>query len=203
VASTNATRRRAVRAGALVLGLTPLLSLVWRGLSDGGSGLGANPVEEITHETGEWGLRLLVLTLAVTPARRWLGWSWLAPERRTFGLLAFLYASLHFATYLLLDLDLDFSALAEDIIDRPYITAGFAALLAMTPLAMTSTRAAMKRLGTRWIQLHRLTYIAAGAACLHFFWGVKADLLEPAIYAGITAALLGLRAITPSRNRPR
>jgi len=192
-----------VRAGALVLGLTPLLSLVWRGLSDGGSGLGANPVEEITHETGEWGLRLLVLTLAVTPARRWLGWSWLAPERRTFGLLAFLYASLHFATYLLLDLDLDFSALAEDIIDRPYITAGFAALLAMTPLAMTSTRAAMKRLGTRWIQLHRLTYIAAGAACLHFFWGVKADLLEPAIYAGITAALLGLRAITPSRNRPR
>ena len=203
MASTNATRRRAVRAGALVLGLTPLLSLVWRGLSDGGSGLGANPVEEITHETGEWGLRLLVLTLAVTPARRWLGWSWLAPERRTFGLLAFLYASLHFATYLLLDLDLDFSALAEDIIDRPYITAGFAALLAMTPLAMTSTRAAMKRLGTRWIQLHRLTYIAAGAACLHFFWGVKADLLEPAIYAGITAALLGLRAITPSRNRPR
>jgi len=174
VASTNATRRRAVRAGALVLGLTPLLSLVWRGLSDGGSGLGANPVEEITHETGEWGLRLLVLTLAVTPARRWLGWSWLAPERRTFGLLAFLYASLHFAT-----------------------------LLAMTPLAMTSTRAAMKRLGTRWIQLHRLTYIAAGAACLHFFLGVKADLLEPAIYAGITAALLGLRAITPSRNRPR
>jgi sulfoxide reductase heme-binding subunit YedZ len=190
VAGPNATRRRAVRGVALLIGLAPAVALVVRGLTDA---LGANPVEEITHETGEWALRFLLLTLAVTPARRWLGWSWLAPERRTFGLLTFGYASLHFATFLLLDLELDFTALAEEILERPYITAGFTAFAAMTPLAATSTKAAMKRLGPRWTRLHRLIYPAAAAACLHYLWLVKADYLEPAIYTAITTTLLLLR----------
>lgn len=190
MAASNATRRRAVRSAALIAGLAPAVGLLLRALQDR---LGADPVEEITHETGEWALRFLILTLAVTPARRLLGWSWLAPERRTFGLVAFGYASLHFATYLLLDLELDFSVLAEDILERPYITAGFAGFAALVPLAVTSTRASMKRLGARWIRIHRLVFVAAAAACLHFLWGVKADLLEPAIYTGIVATLVATR----------
>ena len=175
-----------MRAGALLVGVGPLVALVVRGFTDA---LGANPVEEITHETGEWALRMLVLTLAITPARRWLGWSWLAPERRTFGLLAFGYASLHFATWLWLDRELDLSGLVEDIVERPYITAGFTALVAMTPLAITSTRGWMRRLGRRWNHLHRLVWLAAAAACLHYLWLVKADLTEPIVYTAIFATL--------------
>lgn len=180
--------------GALALGLVPLGVLVVRAAL---GELGANPVETVTHETGEWALRCLILALCVTPARRWLGWSWLAPERRTFGLLAFGYACLHVATYLLLDLELDFSALAKDVLKRPYITAGFTAFVSLIPLAATSTRAAMKRLGPRWIRLHRLTYVAAIAACIHFLWLVKADLLEPGIYAAVVGGLLIVRIRRP------
>lgn len=190
MSSRNATRRRAVRAAALAAGLAPAVGLLVRALLDR---LSADPVEEMTHETGEWALRFLILTLAVTPARRLLGWSWLAPERRTFGLIAFGYASLHFAIYLLLDLELDFSALAKDILERPYITAGFAGFVALVPLAVTSTAAWKKRLGARWVRLHRLVFGAAAAGCLHFLWGVKADLLEPAIYTAIVAALVATR----------
>jgi len=155
--------------------------------------LGANPVEAITHETGEWALRFLVLTLAVTPARRWLGLAVLAPYRRSFGLLAFAYASLHFATYLFLDLGLDFSFLLEDVLERPYITVGFTSFVLLVPLAVTSTRGWQRRLGRRWLQLHRLAYLAAVGASVHFAWLVKADLREPAIYAAIIATLLALR----------
>lgn len=196
MAATLVTRRRAVRAAVLLFGVAPALALLLRAVGDE---LGANPVEEITHETGAWALRFLILALAVTPARRLLGWSWLAPERRTFGLAAFCYASLHFATYLLLDLELDFSVLLEDVLERPYITAGFAGFVALIPLAATSTRASMKRLGARWIKLHRLVYFSAAVACLHFLWGVKADLLEPGIYSGVAALLL----VSRLRGLPR
>jgi len=159
----------------------------------GTTGLGANPIEEITHVTGEWTLRLLLVSLAVTPARRWLGWRWAAPLRRTFGLAAFTYACLHFATYVGLDQFFDFEAIAEDVLDRRYITAGFAGFLCMLPLAFTSTRRSMRRLGRRWNRLHRLAYVAALCGVVHYAWLVKADLTGPAAYAAVLALLLLLR----------
>ncbi len=170
--------------------LLPLLLLVWR-LVDGT--IGPNPVEVITHDTGDWALRLLLATLAVTPLRRLTGWRWLVRLRRMLGLFAFCYAMLHFTTYLWLDQFFDWQAILADIAKRPYITAGFAALLLMLPLAVTSTKGWQRRLGARWKQLHRLVYAIGVLAVLHYLWLVKADLLEPAIYAGVLAALLAAR----------
>lgn len=170
--------------------LLPLLLLVWR-LVDGT--VGPNPVEVITHDTGDWALRLLLATLAVTPLRRLTGWPWLVRLRRMLGLFAFCYAMLHFTTYLWLDQFFDWQAILADIAKRPYITVGFAALLLMLPLAVTSTKGWQRRLGARWKQLHRLVYAIGVLAVLHYLWLVKADLLEPAIYAGVLAVLLAAR----------
>lgn len=170
--------------------LLPLLLLVWR-LVDGT--VGPNPVEVITHDTGDWALRLLLATLAVTPLRRLTGWPWLVRLRRMLGLFAFCYAMLHFTTYLWLDQFFDWQAILADIVKRPYITVGFAALLLMLPLAVTSTKGWQRRLGARWKQLHRLVYAIGVLAVLHYLWLVKADLLEPAIYAGVLAVLLAAR----------
>ena len=161
--------------------------------------LGANPIETVTHVTGEWGLRFLLLALAVTPARRAFRWSWLAPLRRTLGLAAFGYATLHFLTYLALDHYFDWNSIAEDVLERRYVTAGFAAFLCMAPLAATSTRRAMKRLGQRWVTLHRLVYAAGVLAVVHFLWLVKADEREPLVYGAVLALLLGYRVW---RRRP-
>lgn len=155
--------------------------------------LGANPVETITHVTGDWALRFLLGTLAVTPLRRLCGWRFLAPYRRTLGLLSFFYACLHFATYLILDLSLDPGALAEDVVERPYLSAGFAAFCLLVPLAATSTRAMLRRLGRGWKKLHRLVHAAAVCAVVHFLWLVKADLREPLVHAALLAVLLALR----------
>lgn len=164
--------------------------------------LGADPAEALLHGSGDWALRLLLATLAVTPLRRWLGWRGIAPYRRTLGLLAFGYACVHVACYVTLDLGLAWAELGSDILERPYITVGFLALVGMVPLALTSTRAAVRRLGgRRWTRLHRLVYAVAAAAVLHFAWGVKADLLEPVLYAGVLAMLLAARA--PRRLPPR
>ncbi len=152
--------------------------------------LGANPVEALSHLTGDWALRILLLCLAVAPVRRWLGWVRLAPCRRTLGLVAYAYAVCHVAVYLVFDLGLDLSALSDDVRLRPYLTAGFLAFVALTPLALTSTRGWRKRLGRRWIALHRLVYLAAGLALVHFAWQVKADIREPAGYAAVLALLL-------------
>jgi sulfoxide reductase heme-binding subunit YedZ len=158
--------------------------------------LGPDPIEELTHETGAWALRFLLASLAVTPARRLLGLPGLAPYRRTLGLAAFGYAFLHVATYAALDWFFDWAEIWEDVAERPYVTAGFAAFVALVPLAVTSTRAAMRRLGgPRWRRLHRLAYLAAGLAVVHFLWLVKKDLREPAIYAGLLAVLLLARAV--------
>ena len=162
--------------------------------------LGANPVETLEHTTGVWTLRLLLGTLAVTPARRAFGWAWLAPYRRTLGLLAFSYCCLHLSIYTLVDLWGAWDTLVEDVLERPYITAGFTGFLLLLPLAITSTRAWMRRLGRRWIVLHRLVYAAAVAGSLHYLWLVKADLLAPLIYMGILAVLLGAR-IWPRHRR--
>jgi sulfoxide reductase heme-binding subunit YedZ len=155
--------------------------------------LGANPVETLEHETGQWTLRLLLATLAVTPARRAFGWSRLAPYRRTLGLFAFGYCCLHLCVYAFVDLWGAWDTLVEDVLERPYITMGFTGFVLLVPLAITSTRAWMRRLGRRWIVLHRLVYAAAVAGCIHFLWLVKADALEPLIYSGVLAVLLGAR----------
>jgi len=174
----------------VLLALVPLGALGVGALRDT---LGANPIEAITHETGDWTLRLLLLTLAITPLRRMFGWRRLAPYRRTLGLLTFTYVSAHFATYLVFDQFFALDLILEDIAERPYITAGFTGFLCLLPLAITSTRSWIRRLGRRWPQLHRLVYVAALAGVIHFLWLVKADLREPLIYAALLALLLGLR----------
>jgi len=163
--------------------------------------LGANPVETLTHVTGEWALRLLLACLAVTPLRRALGRPGLAPFRRTLGLLAFGYAVLHLLTWLLLEHTLAADAILEDVLERPFVTAGAVSFLCMLPLALTSTRRAVRRLGRRWVQLHRLVYLAAAAAVVHFLWLVKADLRAPLVHGAVLAVLLGLRWL-PARRRP-
>lgn len=193
-------RRRALRAGVLLLGFAPLCGLVWSATTDD---LGANPVEAVTHATGAWALRFLMLSLAVTPIRRLTGWRMLTLERRTLGLFAFGYASLHLATYVSLDLGFDFGFLGEDILERPYITVGFATFCVLLALAATSTRGAARRLGRHWKQLHRLVYLAGIGAVIHFLWLVKADTREPLVYAAILAVLLGLRLGWSLRSRTR
>lgn len=192
-------RAQVARVALFVVCAAPLLQLIVGFASDQ---LGANPVETITHITGESALRLLLLTLAVTPLRRVLHWPELAPLRRPLGLAAFGYASLHGATFAVLDLGLDPGLLISEVLERPYVTAGFGAFCSMLPLAITSTRAWQRRLGRRWVALHRLVYVAAGLAVLHFIWLVKADLMEPLIYAAILALLLGVRVRAQRRRRP-
>jgi sulfoxide reductase heme-binding subunit YedZ len=181
---------------ARVATAVPLAVLLARAATDG---LGANPIEEVTHATGTWTLRFLLISLAITPARRWLGLAALAPLRRTFGLAAFGYASLHLLTYVVLDQGLAWSYLLEDVSERRFVTAGFASFLCLVPLALTSTRRAQRRLGRRWQRLHRLAYVAAVLGVVHYLWGVKADLLPPLAYGGALAVLLASRV----RVRPR
>ena len=173
-----------------IVSLIPLGGLFWMGFQ---GDLGANPVETITHQTGEWGLRFLLITLAVTPLRRLLGWNWLQRFRRMLGLFAFFYVCLHFATYLVFDHFFNLQTILDDVLERPYITLGFSAFLLLIPLAVTSTNTMMKRLGRNWQRLHRLVYFIGILAVLHFLWLVKADYLEPVIYAGLLALLLGYR----------
>ena len=163
---------------------------VWRTGSDA---LGADPVAEIEHRTGLWALRLLLLTLAVTPLRQLTGKPVLLRFRRMLGLYAFFYACLHLAAYLALDLGGYWAQIFEEIAKRPYITVGFTAWLLLVPLAITSTQGWMRRLGRRWGQLHKLVYAIGVLAVLHFWWLVKSDIREPLLYAGILAALLGWR----------
>lgn len=169
----------------------PAVALVVAGFTDG---LGANPVEKITHETGEWALRILVATLAITPLRRVTGWNWLARLRRMLGLYSFFYVALHLTTWAWLDQFFNLDDILADIIDRPYITVGFAAFCLLVPLAATSTNAMVRRLGgQRWRRLHQLAYVATLLACLHFLWLAKADLTEPLVYTTVTMALLAAR----------
>lgn len=178
--------------------LLPLASLVWAGFSND---LTADPIKYITHHTGEWGLRFLLLTLAVTPLRKISNNPWIGRTRRMIGLFAYFYVTLHLLTYALLDLGLDWGHLAEDILKRPYITVGFAAFLILTALAVTSTKGMMRRLGRGWKKLHRGVYIAAALGCLHFLWLVKADLREPIIYTAVLTLLLTYRLIRRNRRR--
>jgi sulfoxide reductase heme-binding subunit YedZ len=159
--------------------------------------LGANPAEFITRSTGDWTLRFLLLTLAVTPLRKLSGWHELARCRRMLGLYAFFYGAVHLSSYLAFDHAFEVMDIVKDILKRPFITIGFATLLLMAPLAVTSTNAMVRRLGAkRWVTLHKLVYLIAPLGVLHFWWMVKKDGTEPAIYAVILAALLGYRLVS-------
>lgn len=185
------------------LALMPLGILTLRAFEIAGFTLGANPIEEMLHDLGRWGLKFLLLSLAITPLRRWTGWNWLIRYRRMLGLFAFFYILLHFVVYAWLDQGLNLSAIGEDILKRPYITLGVAALLMLVPLAVTSTKGMMKRLGRRWQKLHRLVYVIGILAIWHFYWQVKLDTLDATVYALILAVLLVTRIYYWHRNKAR
>jgi methionine sulfoxide reductase heme-binding subunit len=199
---TRAQRWDGVRTGAWALGLYPLGRVVWW-LRDGVYGLGANPIERVLHHTGWWALVLLIATLAVTPTRRLTGWNRLARARRPIGLFAFFYATLHFAVYLGLDQLFGWTYILEDLVERPFITVGFVAWLLLLPLAVTSTRGWIARLGRRWVLLHRLIYVAAPLGLLHFYWRVRADTRAPIVMALVLVALLAIRVWTRRTPSPR
>jgi sulfoxide reductase heme-binding subunit YedZ len=178
------------------LALLPAAHLAWQIRAEyltGSGGLGADPVAEIEHRLGLWALRLLMLTLAITPLRQLTQQAVLIRFRRMLGLYVFFYATLHFTAYLVLDLRGYWAQIFEEIAKRPYITVGFTAWLLLVPLAITSTQAAIRRLGRNWARLHRLVYAVGVLAVLHFWWLVKSDVREPALYAAILAILLGWR----------
>lgn len=181
----------ALRALTFVLCLLPLAFMVWDGFH---GRLGTNPIEEVTHRTGDWTLRLLLVTLSVTPLRRLANFPQLLRLRRMLGLFTFFYACLHALTYFWLDQFFDFEGIVRDVIKRPFVTAGFTAFVLLIPLALTSTQAMMRRLGRRWLQLHRLVYVIAIVGVVHYWWLVKADVTDPAYYAGVLLLLLGYRA---------
>jgi sulfoxide reductase heme-binding subunit YedZ len=167
--------------------LLPAMIVVWQAYANR---LGANPIEAITHHTGEWTLRFLLITLAMTPLKRWFGWVWPIRIRRMLGLFAFFYACLHLMTYLWLDQFFLWSEIWLDIMDRPFITVGMLAFVLLVPLAATSNRYMTRRLGKNWKRLHRLAYVIPVLGVVHFWWLVKADVLEPLVYALLLAVLL-------------
>jgi sulfoxide reductase heme-binding subunit YedZ len=175
-----------------VLCLVPGLLLLGDTFDVTGS-LGANPVEEIQDRLGNWGLRFILIALAVTPLRRLTGWNWLQRFRRMLGLYAFFYTLLHFLAWLILDQGVLWSAIVEDIVKRPFITVGFAALLILAAMAVTSTNGMRRRLGRYWQQLHYGAYVVGILGVWHYWWQVKKDIRDPLIYAVILAVLLGLR----------
>lgn len=182
---------RILKPVVFVACLGPLAWLVYGVFADA---LGANPIDAITDGTGTWTLRFLVLTLLITPLRKWTGWNPLIRFRRMIGLFAFFYGTLHFITYFWLDQFFDLAAIAEDIGKRPFITVGFTAFVLMIPLALTSTAGWIRRLGgRRWNLLHRLVYVSATCGVVHYWWLVKADISRPARYAAMVAILLAAR----------
>jgi methionine sulfoxide reductase heme-binding subunit len=177
----------------------PAALLAWKAWT---GGLGVNPIETVTRETGTWTLRFLMATLAVTPVRRLTGWNDAIRYRRMLGLFAFFYGSLHLATWIGLDLFFAWSLVVADVMKRPYVTVGMAGFLLMVPLALTSTAGMIRRLGgRRWRLLHRLVYLSAAAGVIHYLWLVKADTARPLRYAAILAVLMALRGWF--RLRPR
>jgi methionine sulfoxide reductase heme-binding subunit len=194
----RALTRRWIKIPLFAICLVPALLLAWKALH---RDLGANPIEFITHAAGDWTLRFLAITLAVSPLRRVLGLPELIRYRRMLGLFAFFYGCLHFTTYLWLDKFFDFHEIAKDVWKRPFITVGFLGFISMAPLALTSTAGWIRRMGgRRWQRLHRLIYVSAMAGVVHYYWLVKSDVRKPVLYGGIVLVLLAERAVRWSRR---
>ncbi|HJP03951.1 MAG: sulfoxide reductase heme-binding subunit YedZ [Chromatiales bacterium] len=181
--------------------LTPFTWLTLAVFELAGLSLGADPIEETQHFIGIWALRLLLITLALTPIRLLTAQAWVIQLRRMTGLFVLFYVSVHFLNYLVPDQGLDWGAIVEDIVERPFITLGTAALTCLIMLGITSTNGWRRRLGRRWQKLHRLVYVVGILACTHFWWQVKLDTLEPTVYAGILAVLLGSRIVSYKRSK--
>ena len=195
---------------AFLLALVPFLRLFWDGWNSYrgvGHGLGANPIEAVTHRTGSWTIYFLLITLAITPLREITGLNWLGKFRRMLGLFAFFYGTLHLGTWIFdrayVELSLDLAGVAADIAKRPFITVGTLGYVLMIPLAVTSTNGMIRRLGKRWRSLHRLVYVSAILGVLHFTWLVKADLRRPMLLAVLLFSSLLFRAVTWFLERQR
>lgn len=191
-----------LKIGVWGLGLFPLARVAWW-LRDGVFGLGANPIERLLHHSGWWTLALLLVSLAVTPLRRITGRNELIKLRRPLGLFAFFWATVHFGVYVGLDQIFAWDFIVEDVVERPFITVGFTAWMILLPLALTSTRGWIRRLGPRWTQLHYGVYAAALLGVVHYYWRVKADTREPLIFAALFVALMALRMRWTARARAR
>ena len=191
-----------VRFYKTLLWLNSLIPVTILGLDPWNHRLGANPIEYFLRATGVMTLVFVLATMLITPIRKWFGWNQLIKYRRIVGLFAFFYGRIHFTTYIVFDRSLDIAGTVADVIQRPFIALGMAALLMMVPLAVTSTNAMVKRLGgKRWQMLHRLIYLTAIAGVIHFWMIVKSDVFYPAIFAAILAVLLAVRAYFSIRNR--
>jgi methionine sulfoxide reductase heme-binding subunit len=191
--------RRVIKPAVFVACLGPLAWLVYNAFW---GDLGANPVELITNTTGIWTLRFVALTIAITPLRWLTKWNPIINFRRMIGLFAFFYGTIHFLIYFILDRSLIFDDLWEDIVKRPYITVGFAGFVLMIPLAITSTKGWIRRLGgQRWNVLHKLVYVTAVLAVIHYWWKVKLDVTDPMVYAAIVSVLLGSRVVRWAMRR--
>jgi sulfoxide reductase heme-binding subunit YedZ len=194
---------RWIKVVVFIACLVPLGMLLWgffgptpTDMTTWGAGLGANPIEKITHATGDWTLRFLLITLAITPLRKLAGVPWLIRFRRMLGLFAFFYGSLHFLTYIWLDKFFNLHDMLGDVAKRRFITVGFTGFLLLIPLAITSTAGWIRRLGgKRWQRLHQLIYFSAIAGVIHYLWLVKADIRKPLEYGAVLAVLLLYRFI--------
>jgi methionine sulfoxide reductase heme-binding subunit len=195
--------RRLIRPALWLLVIVPAIVLVAQLLLNQ---LGAEPIESLEHASGEWALRLLAASLAVTPLMRLTGWGWLVAQRRFLGLAACFWAMGHLSVYIVLDQFFDWPEIVKDILKHLYITVGMLAFVLMIPLALTSTKSSIRRLGgQRWTQLHRLVYLSAVAGCVHYLWAVKKDIAEPLLYAAVFVVLFGLRLVLrkPGSRLPR
>jgi sulfoxide reductase heme-binding subunit YedZ len=197
----NPNTGKLVKLALFFAALVPLAVLVYRAVNND---LGANPIETINRFTGDWVLRFLLMTLAVTPLRRLSGWNVLLRYRRMLGLFAFFYVCLHFLSYVWIDQNFVIADIVKDVIKRPYITVGFTCFLLLIPLAVTSTRAMIQRLGAqRWLRLHRLVYFVGVGGVVHYLCLVKSDISEPLLYGAILALLLGFRLWDRARREQK
>jgi len=194
-------QKRAVLALKVVLWLSALAPAAWLIAGFLFDWLGANPIEKLTHVTGMTTLVLLLVTLSVTPLRRLTGWNPVIKLRRPLGLFAFFYACLHFGIWAGIDQGLTWAWMVEDIVERPYITVGFTAIVLLIPLAVTSTKGWIRRLGKRWTVLHRAVYVSATLGVIHFYWLVKADVRLPLLLAACLVVLLGYRVVLAAQKR--
>jgi sulfoxide reductase heme-binding subunit YedZ len=194
-----AEARRALHAAVVVAAFVPLALLVVRFVTDD---LGGEPIDAFERQSGLWALRFLVVALAVTPLRALAGWAWLAPYRRTLGLVTFAYATVHLLAYAVLDMVANVPDIVADVVEHPHVMLGMLSWVLLLPLAITSTRGMTRRLGgARWRRLHQLVYVVALTATVHYLWSVKKDHTRPLVYAGVFATLLGARALLARRRR--